>query len=162
MPQPLLDRTDRAIVEHLQRDGRMANVELAEAVALSPSACLRRVRALEESGIIAGYRAEIDRVRAGLGLTVFVEMTVGVHTEGTAERVLGALTSLPEVVACYIISGEADILVELTVPDLASFERLLLESLMTIPDVVGTQSRFAIRTVRSAGPVPLEHWTARG
>src|ERR1043165_10144368 len=81
------DRTDRAILATLQRDGRIANVDLAEAVSLSPSACLRRVKALEQDGIIAGYRAEVDRAKAGLGLTVFIAIKVEGHSRDTSDRI---------------------------------------------------------------------------
>src|ERR1700743_3771902 len=88
------DKIDRAIVSRLQVDGRLPNVDLAEAISLSPSACLRRVKALEASGIIAGYRAEVDRVRAGLGLTVFIELKVEGHSRETSAEVEGALSAL--------------------------------------------------------------------
>jgi Lrp/AsnC family transcriptional regulator, leucine-responsive regulatory protein len=139
-------------------DGRIANVDLAEAVSLSPSACLRRVKALEASGIIAGYRAELDRLRAGLGLTVFIELRVGGHSKDTASRVEEALTAIPAVVACHVVSGSADFLVEAVVPDLASYEQLLLGQILTIPSIVDARSNFAIRTILSRGPLPLEHW----
>src|ERR1700744_3858081 len=99
------DRVDRAIVSRLQVDGRLPNVELAEAISLSPSACLRRVKALEAGGIIAGYRAEVDRVRAGLGLTVFIELKVEGHSRETSAQLEATLTAIPAVVACYLISG---------------------------------------------------------
>jgi Lrp/AsnC family leucine-responsive transcriptional regulator len=156
VPHPQLDRIDRAIVARLQVDGRLANVDLAEAVSLSPSACLRRVKALD--GIIAGYRAEVDRTRAGLGLTVFIELRVEGHSKETAARIEQALTAIPAVVACYVVSGSADFLVEAAVPDLASYEQLLLGQIQTIPSVVGARSTFAIRTVLSRGPLPVEHW----
>src|SRR6201992_3373657 len=95
------DRIDRAIVSRLQVDGRLPNVDLAEAVALSPAACRRRAKALEASGIIAGYRAEVDRVRAGLGLTVFIELKVGGHSREVSAQLEAALTPLPAVVASY-------------------------------------------------------------
>jgi Lrp/AsnC family leucine-responsive transcriptional regulator len=152
------DRIDRAIVSRLQIDGRLPNVDLAEAVLLSPSACLRRVKALEASGIIAGYRAEVDRVRAGLGLTVFIELKVEGHSEETSARLEAALTAIPAVVACYLISGTADFFVEVAVPDLAAYEQLLLGQILAIPSVVGAQTNFAIRTVLSRGPLPLNHW----
>ena len=158
VPQHKLDRMDRAIVSRLQADGRIPNVDLADAVSLSPSACLRRVKALEASGIIAGYRAEVDRVRAGLGLTVFVDLRVEGHSRETADRIERALTSIPAVVAGYVTSGDADFMVEVTVPDLASYEELLLNQILAIPSVVSAQSRFAIRTVLSRGPLPLDHW----
>src|SRR6201991_1769035 len=102
MPDHVPDRVDRAIVSALQRDGRMANVDLADAVSLSPSACLRRVKALETSGIIDGYRAEVGRVRAGLGLTVFIELKVESHSQQTSAQLEAALTAIPAVVACYL------------------------------------------------------------
>src|SRR5579862_7195870 len=104
------DRVDRAIVGKLQRDGRIANVELADAIALSPSACLRRVKALEASGIIAGYRAEVSRARAGLGLTVFIGLKVEKHSQETSIGIEEALLAIPAIVACYLISGSSDFL----------------------------------------------------
>jgi Lrp/AsnC family transcriptional regulator, leucine-responsive regulatory protein len=152
------DRVDRAIVSRLQVDGRLPNVDLAEAVSLSPSACLRRVKALEAGGIIAGYRAELDRVRAGLGLTVFIELKVESHSQETSAQLEAALTAIPAVVACYLISGTADFFVEVVVPDLAAYEQLLLGQILAIPQVVSAQSNFAIRTVLNRGPLPLDHW----
>jgi Lrp/AsnC family leucine-responsive transcriptional regulator len=152
------DRVDRAIVSRLQIDGRLPNVDLAEAISLSPSACLRRVKALESSGIIAGYRAEVDRVRAGLGLTVFIELKVESHSQQTSAQLEAALTAIPAVVACYLISGTADFFVEVVVPDLAAYEQLLLGQILAIPQVVSAQSNFAIRTVLNRGPLPLDHW----
>src|SRR5262249_13243167 len=112
------DRTDRAILATLQRDGRIANVDLAEAVSLSPSACLRRVKALEASGIIEGYRAEISRTRAGLGLTVFIGLRVEGHSQQTSTRIEQALLAIPAVVACYLVAGTDDFLIEAAVPHL--------------------------------------------
>jgi Lrp/AsnC family leucine-responsive transcriptional regulator len=152
------DRVDRAIVARLQRDGRIANVDLADAVALSPSACLRRVKALEATGIIAGYRAEISRARAGLGLTVFVGLTVEGHSRQTSQEIEQALLGIPSVVACYLVSGSDDFLIEAAIPDLASYEKVLLDQILAIPSVATARSTFAIRTVLSRGPLPLDHW----
>jgi len=152
------DSVDRAIVSTLQRDGRIANVDLAEAVALSPSACLRRVKALEASGIIAGYHAEVSRARAGLGLTAFIGLRVEGHSQETSQRIEERLLAIPAVVACYVISGNDDFLVEVAVPDLAGYEQLLLGEILTIPSVVQAHSTFAIRTVLSRGPLPLQYW----
>jgi len=158
MPEHAPDRVDRAIVATLQRDGRMANVDLADAISLSPSACLRRVKALEASGIIDGYRAEVNRIRAGLGLTVFIGIRVQKHSQETSVLIEQALLAIPAVVACYLVSGSSDFLVEAAVPDLASYEQLLLGQILTIPSVIEAQSTFAIRTVLSRGPLPLDHW----
>ncbi|MGI5215829.1 Lrp/AsnC family transcriptional regulator [Plantactinospora sp. CA-290183] len=151
------DATDRAILTRLQTDGRIANIDLAEAVALSPSACLRRVRALERAGLIAGYRAELDRARLGLDLTVFIELQVEGHSRQTSARIEAALAGIPEVVACHVISGAADFLVEAAVPNLAGYERLLLDQILVIPSITDARSTFAIRTVKTRGPLPLSH-----
>lgn len=158
MPGHTPDRVDRAIVAQLQRDGRIANVDLAEAVSLSPSACLRRVKALEAGGIIDGYHAEVNRARAGLGLTVFVGITVEGHSRQTSTQVEQALLAIPAVVACYLVSGTDDFLVEAAVPGLAGYERVLLDQILAIPSVTQARSTFAIRTVLSRGPLPLDHW----
>jgi Lrp/AsnC family leucine-responsive transcriptional regulator len=152
------DRVDRAIVAQLQRDGRIANVDLAEAVGLSPSACLRRVKALEASGIIDGYHASVSRARAGLGLTVFIGLKVAGHSRETSSTVEQAVLAIPEVVACYVVSGSDDFLVEAVVPDLVSYEQVLLDQILAIGPVTEARSTFAIRTVLSRGPVPLQHW----
>jgi len=158
MPEHVPDRVDRAIVAELQRDGRIANVELADAVGLSPSACLRRVKALEASGIIAGYHAEVDRGRAGLGLTVFIGLRVERHSRETSSVIEQALLAIPEVVACYVVSGSDDFLVEAAVPDLASYEQVLLDQILAIGPVTQAHTTFAIRSVLSRGPLPLSHW----
>jgi Lrp/AsnC family transcriptional regulator, leucine-responsive regulatory protein len=158
MSEHVPDKVDHAIVARLQSDGRIANVDLADAISLSPSACLRRVKALEASGIIAGYRAEVSRQRAGLGLTAFLGLKVEAQSQETAARIEQALLAIPAIVACYLVSGSVDFLVEVAVPDLASYEQLLLGQILTIPNVVQAQSTFAIRTIRSQGPLPLDHW----
>ncbi|MEU3986537.1 Lrp/AsnC family transcriptional regulator [Streptomyces sp. NPDC026672] len=161
MPSPQYDRVDRLILDHLQRFGRTPNNELAEAVSLSPSACLRRTRALEEAGLIAGYRAELDQRRLGLGLTVFVALKVERHSRQTSQAVEDALMEIPAVVACHVVSGEADFLLEAVLPDLEAYEGILLDRILAIPHIIDAHSTFAIRTVRSRGPMPLEDWPSR-
>jgi Lrp/AsnC family transcriptional regulator, leucine-responsive regulatory protein len=156
MPELSLDAIDRAILEHLQRDGRIANVDLAEAVSLSPSSCLRRTKALEAAGLISGYHAELDRDRAGLGLTVFISLKVAQHSREMSRRIEAALTAIPAIVACYVVSGEADFLVEAVVPSLGEYERLLLDRILAIEAVTDARSTFAIRTILSRGPLPVD------
>jgi len=158
MPSHVPDKVDRAIVTRLQQDGRIANVDLADAVGLSPSSCLRRVKALEASGIISGYHAEVSPTRAGLGLTVFIGLKVDGHSRETSSRIEQALLAIPAVVACYLVSGADDFLIEAAVPDLGGYERLLLDELLAIPGVTEARSTFAIRSVLSRGPLPLSHW----
>ena len=158
MARAKLDRIDRRILSDLQADGRMTNVDLAERAGISAPPCLRRVRALEADGIIAGYRAEVSRAKAGLGLTVFIGLKVAAHSREASSQVEEALLGIPAVVACYLVSGSDDFLVEAAVPDLASYERVLLDQLLAIPSVAEARSTFAIRTIVSRGPLPLEHW----
>ena len=158
MSEHALDKVDRAIVARLQRDGRIANVDLADAIALSPSACLRRVKALEASGIIEGYHAEVSRTRAGLGLTAFIGLKVSGHSREASRQVEQALLAIPAVVACYVVSGTDDFLVEVATADLASYELLLLDEILAVPAVTEVRSTFCIRTVLSRGPLPLGHW----
>jgi Lrp/AsnC family transcriptional regulator, leucine-responsive regulatory protein len=155
VPDNAYDKTDRAILEHLQEDGRIANVDLADAVSLSPSSCLRRTKALEADGIISGYRAELDRNRARLGLTVFITLRVQQHSRERSEQIEAALIAIPAVIACHVVSGEADFLIEAVVPSLAAYERLLLDEILAIGSVTDVRSTFAIRTVLSRGPLPL-------
>ena len=124
---------------------------------LSPSPCLRRLKALEHDGVIDGYRAVLDREAVGLGLTVFVELKVEGHSEAVAGAIQEAVMAMPEVVSCHIVSGAADFLLEVVVPDLRAYERLLLGSLLKLPSVSDVRSNFAIRTVKAPGPLPLGH-----
>jgi Lrp/AsnC family leucine-responsive transcriptional regulator len=150
-----MDTVDRQMLSILQRDGRISNAALAEQLHLSPSPCLRRLRALEHDGVIAGYRAELDRSKLGLGLTVFVEMKVEAHSERTAAEISEALRAAPEVVAAHIVSGSADFLLEVVVADLAAYEALLFGTLLRLPNVSDVRSNFALRAVKSHGPLPL-------
>jgi Lrp/AsnC family leucine-responsive transcriptional regulator len=150
-----LDSVDRRMLEILQREGRIANAALAERLHLSPSPCLRRLRALERDGVISGYRAVLDRTKLGLGLTVFVELKVDGHSDRIAAQISQAVAAAPEVVAAHIVSGSADFLLEVVVPDLAAYERLLFETLLRLPNVADVRSNFALRTVKPAGPLPL-------
>lgn len=155
MPQRTFDSTDRAILTELQQHGRMPNNELADLVSLSPSSCLRRTKALEEDGVIAGYRAELDRERVGLGLTVFISLKVNQHSRERSREIEAALIAIPAIVACYVVAGEADFLVEAVVPDLGSYETVLLGEILAIEAVSDARSSFAIRTVLSRGPLPV-------
>ena len=152
-----LDRIDRRILDTLQKDGRLSNVELADRVGLSPSPCLRRVKRLEDAGIIAGYRAVLDRKTIGLGLTVFIELKVGKHSRDNAAMLQDALLAIPEVVSCHMVSGMSDFLVEVVVADLTAYERLMTDKILTLPTIEDVRSNFAIRSVKTDAPLPLGH-----
>lgn len=155
MPKIDLDQTDLRILAELQQDARLTNVDLAERVHLSPSPCLRRTKRLEEAGVIRGYRADLDRDKIGLGLTVFVEIKVDRHSRQNADALARALAAMPEVVSCCMVSGAADFLVELVVPDLTAYEQLLSDRLLTLPMVADIRSNFALRMIKTAGPLAL-------
>lgn len=157
MPNFELDAFDRRILAALQADGRLSNVDLAEAVGLSPSPCLRRVKRLEQEGYIRGYRAVLDRRKLGLDLTVYVEIKVEKHSAENAAQHQKLLEEIPEVVAAHMVSGEPDFVAEVVVPDLASYERLLTERLLTLPMVKDIRSNFVLRQVKSDAPLPLGH-----
>jgi Lrp/AsnC family leucine-responsive transcriptional regulator len=150
-----MDAIDRKMLTILQREGRITNAELAERLHLSPSPCLRRLRALEQGRVISGYRAVLDRQKVGLGLTVFIELKVDRHTDRTAAAIFKALQEAPEIVSAHVVSGTADFLLEAVVADLAAYERLLFETLLKLPHVADVRSNFALRTVKPRAPLPL-------
>jgi Lrp/AsnC family transcriptional regulator, leucine-responsive regulatory protein len=161
MPNPDLDLIDCRIVAALQADGRLTNLELAERVGLSPSPCLRRVKRLERDGYIEGYRAMLQRNRLGLGLTVFVGVKIGGHANVEAEAFQESVVAMPEVVACHLVSGEADYLLEVVVPDLEHYQRFLVGKLLALPIVREVRSNIAIQTLKAGAPLPLDHLGAQ-
>ena len=150
-----LDAVDRAILGLLQEDGRIANVDLAEAVHLSPSACLRRVRRLEESGRIDRYVALLDPSAVGLGTAVFVEITLTGQDETTLEAFERAVSERPEIMSCHLMAGQFDYLVHVVVRDVADYEVLHRTHLAQLPGVVRMVSSFALRPIcdRTAYPI---------
>ena len=150
-----LDNFDRAILKHLQQDGRITNVQLAQAVNLSESACLRRVRSLEEDGLIEGFVALLNQKQAGLSGNVFVH--IGLHREEQSELAAfeDAVRNIPEVMECYLMTGEFDYLLRVVVADMADFERLHNDSLTRLPGVARVNSSVAIRTVQKRTELPL-------
>jgi len=150
-----LDKYDKAILRALQQDGRISNVQLAARVNLSESACLRRVRALEEAGLIDRYVALVNQSRVGLGGNVLVH--IGLHREEQSELAAfeAAVQDIPEVMECYLMTGEFDYLLRVVVADMADFERLHKEALTRLPGVARVNSSVAIRTVQKKTELPL-------
>jgi Lrp/AsnC family leucine-responsive transcriptional regulator len=155
MPKYDLDAIDRRIVAALQADGRLANVDLADKVGLSPSPCLRRVKRLEREGYIEAYRAVLRRDRIGLGFSVFVGVKIDGHANQRALGFEKAVVTLPEVVACHLVSGEADYFLEIVVPDLDHYRRFLVDKLLDLPIVREVRSNIAIQTLKAGAPLPL-------
>lgn len=150
-----LDRLNRAILVELQQNARITNSLLAEKVGLSESTCLRRVRSLEASGVIQGYAALLDQQKAGYPISIFVHITLDRQNQSRLEAFEKAICGIPEVMECYLMSGEHDYLVRLVVADLANFERVHSEKLTRLPNVSRVQSSFAVRTVASSRQIPL-------
>ena len=150
-----LDRTDLMLLSELQRAGRQTNAELAERVHLSASACLRRVQRLEREGVIAGYRAELDGERLGLGLQAFVRVHLARHDAASIAAFAAHVNDWPEVVACHALTGEMDYLVQVSVGDLEHFSRFLLDKLLAQAGVADVNSSFVLRTVKAFRGLPL-------
>jgi Lrp/AsnC family transcriptional regulator, leucine-responsive regulatory protein len=157
MPKQPLDDFDTRIIAALQRDGRLTNVELAERIGLSPSPCLRRVKRLERDGYIGAYRAVLDRGRVGLGFTVFVGVRLESHANDRAGGFEEAVLEMREVIACHMVSGTVDYLLEIVVPDLAHYQKFLVDKLLALPIVREVQSSIAINTLKAGAPLPLDH-----
>jgi Lrp/AsnC family leucine-responsive transcriptional regulator len=151
-----LDEIDLRILAELQENARISNVDLASAVGLSPSPCLRRVRELEASGVIRGHVTLLDPNRLGLGVSVFVNVSLERQVEDALETFEAAVTRRPEVVECYLMTGNADYLLRVVVPDLPAFERLMIDHLTRIPGVSNIRSSFSLKQVKYRTQLPLD------
>jgi DNA-binding Lrp family transcriptional regulator len=150
-----LDAIDRRILARLQDDARIANVELAQAVGLSPSPCLRRVRELVEQGIIRRFVTLLDPKAVGLPVSVFVQVSLESQVEEALQVFETAVASRPEVMECYLMTGDADYLLRVVVGDLAAYERFLMEHLTRVPGVSSIRSSFALKQVAYRTALPL-------
>jgi Lrp/AsnC family leucine-responsive transcriptional regulator len=150
-----LDRTDLLLLAELQRSGRQTNAELAECVHLSPSACLRRVQRLEREGVIAGYRAEVDPERVGIGLQAFVRVQLARHDAEAVAAFARQVNAWDEVVACHALTGDMDYLLQVAVTDLDHFSRFLLDRLLGQAGVADVNSSFVLRTVKAFRGMPM-------
>jgi len=150
-----LDDIDRAILKRLQGDGRLSNVALSEEVALSESACLRRVKLLEKKGVIDRYVMLVDQAAVGKPGNVFVQITLDRQTHDELEKFEEAVRAVPEVMECYLMSGMSDYMLRVLVEDTADYERLHTQHLTCLPGVVRVQSSFALRTVTKKTQIPF-------
>ena len=150
-----LDEIDRRILETLQTDARVRNVELAGRVGLSASPCLRRVEQLQKSGVIRGYVTLVDAVAVGLPVSVFVSVTLEKQVEAALETFEDAIRACPEVMECYLMTGDADYLLRVVTSDLSAYERFLLDHLTRIPGVASIKSSFALKQVAYRTALPI-------
>ncbi|MCG7899402.1 MAG: Lrp/AsnC family transcriptional regulator [Candidatus Thiodiazotropha lotti] len=151
-----LDRYDRHLLQILQQEGRISNQELAERIGLSSSPCLRRVRALEDSGVIAGYRAHLDSKQLGLNLMALVHISMDRHTPERFENFETRIEAMPEVLECLLITGQdADYQIKVVVRDMDDYQALLLNKITRIEGVTGVHSSFVLRRVVDKSALPL-------
>jgi len=155
MQKDAIDQQDRAILRELMRDGRLTNVELAERVNLSPSACLRRVRAMEDAGLIAGYVMLLNAKLANIAGVAFVSVTLRDQGRATLDRFETAAQRHPEIAECYLIAGSADYLLRVAYRDAADFERIHTKVLTQLPGVLRVQSTLTLRTVKHTTALPV-------
>ncbi len=150
------DRTDRQILQLLQSDGRMSNTDVAERVHLSPSACLRRTKRLEEEGLIEGYRMLLNQQAIGKPTNVFVEISLKSQNEEILDAFERAVIQCPDIMECYLMAGDADYVVRVIATDVADYERIHRTYLSRLPGVARLRSSFALRTVCHKTALPLE------
>jgi len=151
-----VDDTDRRILDHLQKDGRASNAELADAVGLSPSPTWRRVKAMEEAGVVRGYVALLDAKAVGLPVNVFMSVSLTTQVEGALKLFERAVASRPEVMECYLMTGDSDYLLRIVVPDLQAYERFVMD-FTKIAGIAQIRSSFALRAVKQGTALPLGH-----
>ena len=157
MPIMDLDAIDARILTELQSDGGLTNAELAERVGLSPSPCLRRVKLLADAGVIKKRVALVDGNAIDLKVSVFIHVTLEKQIEENLSAFEAAVEARPEVVECYLMTGESDYLLRVVVPDLEAYERFLMEHLTRIPGVSNIKSSFALNQVKYSTALPLDH-----
>lgn len=151
----VLDAIDRRILRHLQQNARISTAELAEKVGLSVSPAWRRVRALEEAGVITGYQALVNPGSVGLSVSVFIHVSLEQQIESALETFEAAVQKRPEVMECYLMTGDADYLLRVVVPNLAAYERFLMDHLTRIRGIASIKSSFALRPVKQGTELPL-------
>lgn len=152
--KPSIDPTDLKILKALQGDGRLSNADIAEQVSLSPSPCLRRLRRLEDEGVIEGYRPELNRRALGLPMTVFVQVKLHDHSAGSVRGFEQAVIAMPAVINAHTVSGSADYLLEVVVSDLSGYDRWVRQ-VQVLDMVLGIESNFGLRAVKTGAALPL-------
>ena len=150
-----MDRIDHKLVRQLQKNGRLTNQELSERVSLSASPCLRRVRKLEESGVITGYTALVDQKKYGYSINAFVNVRLEKHTDSLVAKFEAGIQNLEEIIACYLISGSRDYLLQVVAKDLDGYEYFLRKKLRLVPGIGQLESNFVMGQVKKSAQLPV-------
>jgi Lrp/AsnC family transcriptional regulator, leucine-responsive regulatory protein len=151
-----LDAIDRKILEIVQADGRVSNVDLAGRIHLSAPQCFRRVRSLEERGVIRGYRAEVAPEAIGFGVTAYVSVSIGGDDFGRVREIEAEIRAFPEILECYSVSGEDDYLLKVVAHDLKSLSTFLTDRLMQVPGIDDVRSMIALEEIKPTSPLPVD------
>ncbi|MED5357252.1 MAG: Lrp/AsnC family transcriptional regulator [Pseudomonadota bacterium] len=155
MPEISLDAIDRRILAVLQENARVSNVELAESAGVSASPCWRRVRELERTGVISRYVTLVDPAALGLPVSVFIQVSLEKQVESALEVFENAILLRPEVMECYLMTGDADYMLRVVVADLEAYERFLMDHLTRVPAVANIRSSFALKQVKYRTALPV-------
>ena len=161
MSKITIDRYDLALLDALQRKGNATNATLGEQIRLSASQISRRIQRLEEDGVIAGYVALLAPSALGLGITAFAQVILERHGEAASEAFENAVAAMPEVTDCLSVSGDADYMLRIVVPDLAEFSELMMKRLLRLPGVARIKTSIALQTIKQTHVLPLDHLTQR-
>ncbi len=159
MSKITIDRYDLALLDALQRKGNATNATLGEQIRLSASQISRRIQRLEEDGVIAAYVAMLAPSALGLGVTAFAQVILERHGDSTNEAFENAIAAMPEVMDCFSVSGDADYMLRIVVPDLAAFSELMMKRLLRLPGVARIKTSIALQTVKQTHVLPLDHLT---
>ena len=151
-----LDAIDRKILENLQVSGRMSNVELAAAIHLSAPQCFRRVRSLEERGVIRGYHASVEAAAVGLDVVAYVSLNIVGNAFGQVREIEAQLRDFPQVLECHIVSGDCDYLLKVVARDLKALSHFLTDRLMQVPGVANVRSMICLEEIKPAAPLPCD------
>ena len=150
-----IDETDYGLLALLQKDGRAPNTKLAKKLNLSETPCWRRLKHLEDIGIIKGYQANLDRRLLGFGVLAFVQISFAIHTDDSPEKFEEAIQGIPEVLSCHNVTGESDYLLQIVSADLETYEKLLRNVIRKLPGVTSIKSSFSLREVKASTQLPL-------
>jgi Lrp/AsnC family transcriptional regulator, leucine-responsive regulatory protein len=150
-----LDKTDRALLELIQKDGRLANAKLAELVGLSETPCARRIRRLEQAGYIDRYRAVLSRTTLGYGVFAFVQIRFAVHDRAVSMRFEREVMAIPRILSCHNVSGSADYILQIVARDLDDYGTFTRDVLRSLPGVTSVESSLSLREVKAQGDLPV-------
>lgn len=151
-----IDRTDYALLDELQKDGRLSNAKLSERLHLSETPCWRRLKRLEESDIIQGYQVNLNRKQLGFGVLAYVQICFSIHTDDSPDQFEQAIQNIPEILSCHNVTGEADYMLQVVSQDLESYEKLLSGVLRKLPGVTSVKSTLSLKEIKSQTILPLK------